>query len=75
MLKVGGLKYCYTHGFNYSHLGKDCTKPCETHVKAATVNNMRGGNDTIARRRGEKRIHVPPVYPNRNRRNQPTTDE
>jgi len=48
--------YCYTHGLGYNpkHTSKTCTKPCTTHKKKATLNNMMGGNNTIQRKRGEK---------------------
>jgi hypothetical protein len=61
-MDVGPLQYCFTHGFNNSHNGKECKAKCDNHNDSATVKNMKGGNNTIQRRKGEKRIHVPPDY-------------
>ena len=72
MLDVGRLKYCHTHGMNWTHSGKDCTKPATTHIATATINNMQGGNDKISRRKGEKRTHVPPTFPPRDSKKQKT---
>jgi hypothetical protein len=62
LMDVGQLQYCFTHGFNYSHNGHTCKAKCDTHIDNATVKNMKGGNNMIQRKRGEKQIHVPPVY-------------
>jgi hypothetical protein len=61
-MDVGPLQYCFTHGFNNSHNGKECKAKCDNHNDSATVKNMKGGNNTIQQRKGEKRLHVPPVY-------------
>jgi hypothetical protein len=59
---IGGLQYCFTHGFNYSHTSPTCRTKCDNHIDDANVTNMKGGNNMIQCKRGEKRIHVPPVY-------------
>jgi hypothetical protein len=62
LMDVGRLQYCFTHSFNYSHTGHTCRSKCNNHVDDATVKNMKGGNDMIQCKQGEKQIHVPPVY-------------
>jgi hypothetical protein len=57
---IGKMKYCYTHGLNYSHSRTQCTRKCKTHDDTATVTNMKGGSDHINRRRGEVQLHPPP---------------
>jgi hypothetical protein len=52
--ELSGWKYCWTHGVNKSHNGHNCMYPHEKHIKAATINNPKGGSTGI-------------TYPNRNR--------
>jgi hypothetical protein len=54
------MTYCFTHGLNPSHSGKECTNRCPTHDITATMENMKGGNDRIHRQKGEKRVHTAP---------------
>jgi len=76
------LMYCWTHGLNDSHPGKrtatnkGCERKGQGHKEAATIDNMMGGNNVIQRRRGEKRIHIPPEWNNsRNNKWQRKGDE
>jgi len=41
------IHYCFTHGGNKSHLGKDCNRPAPNHVPHATFFNMCGGNPRL----------------------------
>ena len=59
-MDVGPLRYCWTHGFNLSHTGQECKVKDGSHNKNATVKNMQGGNNMVQRRKGEKRIYIPP---------------
>jgi hypothetical protein len=36
--------YCYTHGLNRSHTGKNCNRKNESHKDEATVDNRMGGS-------------------------------
>lgn len=42
--------YCHTHGLgtNPNHTSRTCSNPADNHDAAATVTNMRGGNDRIS---------------------------
>ena len=57
--KVSGMYYCWTHGLGHSnkHTSKTCTNKAEGHVEESHAADMKGGNNTIRRKRGEK-----PVY-------------
>jgi hypothetical protein len=58
--------YCWTHGLgvNASHTSATCTKPAPGHNKAATLDDMKGGNNTIRRRQGKKPIYTAPKRTN-----------
>jgi hypothetical protein len=64
---ISTMKYCYTHGLNYSHTGATCNRKCKTHDDTATVTNMKGGSDRINRRRGEVQVHPPPQENQKNK--------
>ena len=61
--KNSGMYYCWTHGLGHSakHTSKTCTAKSEGHVKESHAADMKGGNNTIRRKRGEK-----PVYKRNN---------
>lgn len=42
--------YCHTHGLgtNPNHTSRSCSNPADNHDAAATVTDMRGGNDRIS---------------------------
>ena len=56
------LCYCWSHGLQDNHSGKLCTKKADGHKEAATAENMMGGCCIIQRRRGEKRVFIPPRF-------------
>ena len=58
--------YCWTHGLslNPNHTSATCNRQAPGHQTAATLMNMMGGNNTIARRRGERAIYRRPQRPN-----------
>jgi hypothetical protein len=57
--------YCWTHGLstNPGHTSATCTKMATGHVKDATLQDMKGGNNTIRRRAGERAVFVAPKRP------------
>jgi hypothetical protein len=60
--------YCWTHGLhgNSAHTSQTCTNPAPGHIRNATIGSMKGGNNTINRRRDEPAVYQPPVRnPNR----------
>jgi hypothetical protein len=61
-LTISNMKYCFTHGLNFSHFGHQCKRKCNTHDDTAQVNNMKGGSATISRRKGEVQLK-PPLPP------------
>ena len=62
----GGFHYCWTHGLsmNPNHTSATCNCQAPGHQTAATLQNMMGGNNTIARPRGERAIYCRPQRPN-----------
>jgi len=56
------LAYCWTHGAstNLEHTSATCSNPATGHDKTATITDMKGGNNTIRRKPGEKAIYVKP---------------
>ena len=70
--------HCWSHGLNKTHKSCDCNWPEPGHQKAATVDNMLGGKNTISRIKGERAIYKPPPKqdrPNsRNRNGQPNNE-
>jgi len=48
--------YCWTHGYgkNKEHNSRTCTNKATGHQEDATIDNMKGGNNTIRRKRGER---------------------
>ena len=38
------LKYCHSHGINFSHDSKDCKRPRNGHRRGATMQNKLGGS-------------------------------
>jgi hypothetical protein len=51
------MYYCWTHGLgrNKAHTSATCKNPAEGHKTDATINNMKGGNNTIATRSTTRR--------------------
>jgi hypothetical protein len=48
--KEGTLKgwhYCWSHGVNMTHMGKNCKNPKEGHINNATITNLQGGCNLI----------------------------
>ena len=62
------LAYCWTHGAstNLEHTSATCSNPATGHDKTATITDMKGGNNTIRRKPGEKAIYVKPNRKSRN---------
>jgi hypothetical protein len=58
----GGHYYCWSHGLstNRDHTSGTCSSPAEGHNASATLNDMKGGNPTIRRSRGERAIYRRP---------------
>ena len=54
--------YCWTHGFGKdpTHTSATCTRRAENHDTTATIHNMKGGNATIRRQRGDRQIYCNP---------------
>ena len=54
--------YCWTHGLsrNPRHTSQSCNTPAQGHQATATLQNMQGGNNTIARRRNERQVYRRP---------------
>ena len=42
-------KYCWTHGLQLTHSGKDCNDPADGHIANAILGNMKGGCNLIRR--------------------------
>ena len=57
------LYYCWTHGLghNKEHTSATCTNKAEGHVDDAHEWDMKGGNNSIRRRRGEKPVYRRPT--------------
>ena len=60
--------YCWSHGLNRTHKSCDCTWREPGHQMTATLDNMMGGKNTIARKKGERAIYKPPARPDRRNR-------
>ena len=62
----GGYYYCWTHGLsmNPNHTSATCNRQAPGHQATATLTNMMGGNNSIARRRGERAVYRRPQRPN-----------
>jgi hypothetical protein len=60
-----GYYYCWSHGLgkNPEHTGMKCKNPVAGHCKEATLGNMMGGCNYIARPRTEKPIWKRPAKP------------
>lgn len=54
--------YCWTHGCgrNSEHTSLTCTNKAPGHQDDATMDNMKGGNNTIRRRRNERPVYRRP---------------
>jgi hypothetical protein len=64
-ITISNMKYCFTHGLNFSHFGHQCKSKCSAHNDTAQANNMKGGSATISRRKGEVQLQ-PPLPPSTN---------
>ena len=64
------LAYCWTHGAstNVEHTSATCSNPAPGHDKSATITDMKGGNNTIRRKPGERSIYVKPPRKDRSNR-------
>jgi len=53
------FSYCWSHGLtnNTAHNSMTCTKKAQGHQSDATIMDMKGGNNTIRRKRGEKNTY------------------
>jgi hypothetical protein len=60
-ITISNMKYCFTHGLNFSHTGLQCKRKCDAHDDTAQVNNMKGGSATISRHKGEVLLQPPPT--------------
>ena len=63
--EIPGFYYCWSHGLsnNKSHTSATCSFPALNHDKTATLTDMKGGNCTIRRRKGERAIYRRPPRP------------
>jgi hypothetical protein len=61
-----GMSYCCTHGLGHQieHTSATCRSQAPGHEVKATTNNMMGGNNIIARKRGEQPKYVRPLRRN-----------
>jgi hypothetical protein len=62
-----GWHYCWSHGLGHNpdHISQSCSNPATGHVADATVFNMKGGNNTIIRNRGEPAVYCRPTRDSR----------
>jgi hypothetical protein len=40
---IKGFHYCWSHGINPTHMGKNCRNPKEGHINNATITDIQGG--------------------------------
>jgi hypothetical protein len=71
---VAALLYCWSHGYNYSHCGNNCTKKKEGHIDSATVTDMQGGRNTIWRNKEEIKQRAQ-AYKNKKRKTEAAIKE
>jgi len=67
------LMYCWTHGLNWSHFGKNCTAKADGHKDEATVEKMMFGNSSIRPRPTKRKRHNDDS--NNNKRNKKRDDK
>ena len=68
--------YCWSHGAGYNpkHTSATCTNQAPGHQCEATLLNMMGGNNVIARKRGETAVYKRPARPQRPARTETTQE-